>query len=244
MKSKKKISKNTKDFSTIICKILSKDNEKTFNYKQLAAIIDVKDTKSRNEIIRDLKILAVEKKIIQTERGKYKIAESKTYYEGFIDMTSRKTGYFVCEDLEDDVFVPFINLNKALHKDIVKAYIYNRRSNRRPEAEVIEIIKRDKTEFVGVIDIQKNFAFVTTANPKMYTDIFIPKNKLGDAQHGEVVLVTIEEWLPRADSPNGKVLKVLGKRKATKKASAYIEAPRKAAIKISLRYPRILLINV
>jgi ribonuclease R/exosome complex exonuclease DIS3/RRP44 len=82
-------------------------------------------------------------------------------------MTSRKTGYFVCDDLEDDVFVPFINLNKALHKDIVKAYIYNRRSNRRPEAEVIEIIKRDKTEFVGVIDIQKNFAFVTTANPKM-----------------------------------------------------------------------------
>ena len=211
MKSKKKISKNTKDFSTIIYKILSKDNEKTFNYKQLAAIIDVKDTKSRNEIIRDLKILAAEKKIIETERGKYKIAESKTYYEGFIDMTSRKTGYFVCDDLEDDVFVPFINLNKALHKDIVKAYIYNRRSNRRPEAEVIEIIKRDKTEFVGVIDIQKNFAFVTTANPKMYTDIFIPKNKLGDAQHGEVVLVAIEEWLPRADSPNGKVLKVLGK---------------------------------
>ena len=66
MKSKKKISKNTKDFSTIIYKILSKDNEKTFNYKQLAAIIDVKDTKSRNEIIRDLKILAAEKKIIET----------------------------------------------------------------------------------------------------------------------------------------------------------------------------------
>lgn len=126
-------------------------------------------------------------------------------------MTSRKTGYFVCDDLEEDIFVPFINLNKALHKDTVKAYIYNRRSNRRPEAEVIEIIKRDKTEFVGVIDVQKNFAFVTTANPKMYTDIFIPKNKLGNAQHGEVVLVAIEEWLPRADSPNGKVLKVLGK---------------------------------
>jgi ribonuclease R len=48
-----------------------------------------------------------------------------------------------------------------------------------PKAEVIEIIERAKTEFVGVIDIQKNFAFVSTANAKMYTDIFIPKDKLG-----------------------------------------------------------------
>ena len=39
-------------------------------------------------------------------------------------------------------------------------------------------------------------------------------------------------------------LKVLGNLKATKKASAKIDAPRKIAIKMSLRYPRILLIIV
>jgi ribonuclease R len=93
----------------------------------------------------------------------------------------------------------------------VRVYVYNRRSNRRPEAEVIEILERAKTEFVGVIDIQKNFAFVTTANAKMYTDIFIPKNKLNGAEQGEVVLVKMEDWPQRADSPFGSVIKVLGK---------------------------------
>jgi len=62
-----------------------------------------------------------------------------------------------------------------------------------------------------VIDIQKNFAFVTTANAKMYTDIFIPKNKINDAEHGDVVLVTLEDWPKKADSPFGSVIKVLGK---------------------------------
>ena len=95
MKSKKKLSKNTKDFTNTIYKILSKEESKTFNYKQLSAIIDVNDTKSRNEIIRDLKILAAEGKIKEVERGKFQIAQVKTYYEGHIDMTSRKTGYFV-----------------------------------------------------------------------------------------------------------------------------------------------------
>jgi exoribonuclease R len=109
-------------------------------------------------------------------------------------MTSRKTAYFICEELEQDVFIPFTNLHHALDNDKVKVYVYNRRSSRKPEAEVIEILERAKTEFVGVIDIQKNFAFVTTANAKMYTDIFIPKDKLNDAEHGDVVLVTLEDW--------------------------------------------------
>ena len=39
-------------------------------------------------------------------------------------------------------------------------------------------------------------------------------------------------------------LKVLGSLKATKKASANIDAPKKIAIKISRRYPKILLISV
>ena len=210
-KKPKKFGKKAKDFTAQIFKILSKEPSKSFNYKQIAAALELNDTKSRNEIIRDLKLLKVQDKIHETEIGKYQIVSKSEYYEGTIDMTSRKSGYFVCDELEDDVYVPFINLNHALDNDKVKAYIYNRRSSRKPEAEVLEILERAKTEFVGVIDIQKNFAFVTTTNAKMYTDIFIPKNKINGAEHGDVVLVNMEDWPKKADSPFGSVIKVLGK---------------------------------
>jgi len=211
-KKPKKFGKNEKTFSEKIFKILSKNANKPFNYKQIAAILEVDDTKSRNEIIKDLKILAAQKLIIESEPGKFLVkASSQKYYEGTIDMTSRKTAYFVCDELENDVFVPFVNLNHALDGDTVKAYVYDRRSSRKPEAEVLEILERHKEEFVGVVDIQKNFGFVTTANAKMYTDIFIPKNKLGEAEHGDVVLVKLEDWPVKADSPFGTVIKVLGK---------------------------------
>jgi ribonuclease R len=204
--------KNEKDFSSKIVKILSQSPNKAFNYKQIGAKLELDDTKSRNQIIKDLKILAASKKIIETEPGKYLVkAESQDYYEGTIDMTSRKTAYFICPDFTEDVFIPTNNLNRALDKDKVKVYVYNRRKGKRPEGEVIEVIERNKTEFVGVIDIQPNFAFVSTANPKMYTDIFIPKDKFGEAENGDVVLVTIEDWPKRADSPFGSVIRVLGK---------------------------------
>ena len=210
-KKPKQLGKKTKDFTAQIFKILAKEPSKSYNYKQIAAVLELNDTKSRNEIIRDLKILKAQDKIHETEVGKYQIISKAEYYEGKVDMTSRKTGYFVCDELEDDVFIPFINLNHALDGDKVKAYIYNRRSSRKPEAEVLEILERKKNDFVGVIDIQKNFAFVSTANAKMYTDIFIPKNKIGEAENGDVVLVTLEDWPKKADSPFGSVVKVLGK---------------------------------
>lgn len=204
--------KKEKNFSDKIIKILSQSANKAFNYKQIGAKLDLDDTESRNQIIKDLKILASQNKIIESEPGKYLVkAASQDYYEGKIDMTGRKTAYFVCPDLEEDVFIPTNNLNHALDKDTVKVYVYNRRKGRRPEGEVIEVIERNKTDFVGVIDIQKNFAFVSTANPKMYTDIFIPKDKTGEAEQGDVVLVHIEDWPARADSPFGTVVKVLGK---------------------------------
>jgi ribonuclease R len=210
-KNFRKMSKKAKDFSAHVYKILSKEPNKDFNYKQIAAIIEVNDTQSRNEIIKELLVLKKAGKIEETERGKFRIISKAEYYEGTVDMTTRKSGYFVCKELEDDVYIPFINLNHALDGDKVKCYIYNRRSSRKPEAEVLEILERAKTEFVGVIDIQKNFAFVTTTNAKMYTDIFIPKNEIFEAQHGDVVLVSMVDWPKKADSPFGKVIKVLGK---------------------------------
>jgi ribonuclease R len=35
-------------------------------------------------------------------------------------MTGRKTAYFVCAELEDDVFIPTNNLNHALIKILLK----------------------------------------------------------------------------------------------------------------------------
>jgi ribonuclease R len=211
-KKPKKFGKIPKTYSEKIVKILSNNANKPYNYKQICAILELTDTKSRNEIIKDLKILAAQKVIIESEPGQFLVkAVSQDYYEGTIDMTTRKTAYFICDEFEEDIFIPTNNLNKALDKDKVKVYVYNRRRGKKPEGEVIEVLERKKTEFVGVIDIQKNFAFVSTANAKMYTDIFIPKDKYNGAEQGDVVLVNIEDWPKKADSPFGSVIKVLGK---------------------------------
>ncbi|MEC8831861.1 MAG: ribonuclease R, partial [Bacteroidota bacterium] len=57
----------------------------------------------------------------------------------------------------------------------------------------------------------KSFAFVRPTDSRMYTDIFIPPEKLKKANDGDKVLVHLGEWPDDTDSPYGEIVEVLGK---------------------------------
>ena len=194
-----------------ILKILKSEPHKTFNYKQIAAKFGVNDASSRNQIIKKLAQLAAKKQIEEVERGKFKIIPNINTFTGRLEITTKGTGYVVVEDLEDDIFIPNNNLNKALDGDEVEVYVYRRKRRGKSEGEITRIINRKRNEFVGVIELQKNYGFVNVQDGKMYTDIFVPKNKIGKSEHGDKVLVKLEDWPDNAESPFGKVVKVLGK---------------------------------
>lgn len=210
-KKNNKSSNNLQNLSSTILSILKKEKNKTFNYKQIAAILDVNDASSRNQIIKNLQKLLAKKEIEEVERGKFKAVINTEYYTGVLDMAARGSGYIITDEFEDDVYVASNNINKALDGDTVEFYLYKRRKSGKLEGEITEIIKRAKNEYVGVIQLQKNFAFVIADSNKMHKDIFVPINKTNKAEDGDKVLVSLEDWPEKADSPHGKVIKVLGK---------------------------------
>ena len=210
-RNKKRNNNNNNNLTQNILNILRKQNSNPINYKQIAASLGVRDTSTRNLIIKRLKKLHLEEKIEEIERGKYIIKSSKNYYTGIADVTSRGQAYIVVDGLEDDIFINNKNLNHALHGDTVEVYIFKRRRGGKLEGEISKIVQRKRTEFVGIIQIQERFAFVNCSDTKMYTDIFVQKGKYNKAQDGDKVLVAIEDWPDTADSPYGNIIKVLGK---------------------------------
>tara|TARA_R110002012_G_scaffold283090_2_gene473205 strand:- start:155703 stop:157919 length:2217 start_codon:yes stop_codon:yes gene_type:complete len=210
-KHRKPSNNKISNLTNTILSILKKDRNQSFNYKQIAAKIGVNDASSRNQIIKKLQQLKVKQEIEEVERGKFKAIVTTEYHTGRVDMASRGAGYIISDDFEDDVYISSNNMNKALHGDEVEFYAYKRLKNGKREGEITKIIKRAKTEYVGVIQLNKNYAFVVVDSNKMYTDIFVPINKTKHANDGDKVLVALEEWPEKADSPNGKVIEVLGR---------------------------------
>ena len=214
MKRRKKVNRKKKgieNLSALILKLIRSNRSKTYNYKQIAAHINVNDSHSRNQIIKKLQLLKSKNEIEEVERGKFKAIINSDYYTGIIEVNAKGSGYIICEAFDDDIYIGSNNLNKALHLDEVEFYVFKRRRNGRLEGEVTQIIKRAKSSYVGVIQIHKSYAFVITDDKKMYKDIFIPLNKINKAEDGDKVLVALQDWPEKASSPYGKVNKVLGK---------------------------------
>ncbi|WP_435253936.1 ribonuclease R [Tenacibaculum sp. A30] len=207
----KKKGKVIKDLTRNIFKILNEDSKKKYNYKQIAAKMGISDTDGKTQIIQKLAELTSQKKIKEVDRGKFQINEDRKYHVGTLDVTSNGNAYFICDDFEHDIFVPSVNLGKGLHNDTVKAYVYNKRRSNKQEADVVEIIDRAKTEFVGVLQMNKNFGFVVPDSNKMYADIFISQSKLNGAEDGDKVVAKITDWPENSKNPFGKITQVLGK---------------------------------
>lgn len=210
-KNKRKSHNKISNLTNTILGILKKDKNKIFNYKQIAAILEVNDASSRNQIIKKLHELKAKEEIEEVERGKFKVITSNEYHTGIVDMAQRGSGYVICDDFEDDIYISSNNMNKALHGDEVELYVYKRRKRGKLEGEITQVIKRAKSEYVGLIQIHKNYAFVVPDSNKMHTDIFVPINKTKHAEDGDKVLVSLDDWPEKASSPNGRVIQVLGR---------------------------------
>ncbi|MHB0755667.1 ribonuclease R family protein [Polaribacter sp. M15] len=207
----KKKGKVIKDLTRNIFKILNEDSDKFYNYKQIAGKLGISDTDGKTQVLKKLAELTATKKIKEVDRGKYQINEDRKYSFGTLDITSNGNGYFISDDYDDDIFVPNINLGKGLHGDVVRVYVYKKRRSNKLEADVVEVLERAKNQFVGVLQMSKNFGFVLPDSNKMYADIFISQNKLNGAEHGDKVQATITDWPEKSKNPFGKITKVLGK---------------------------------
>ncbi|MEL0225274.1 MAG: ribonuclease R [Flavobacteriaceae bacterium] len=185
---------------------------KEYNYKQIAAVLNLRDTRGRNELIKFLNLNVASKQLLSPSRGKYTLAVTKKqYHRGILEVTSSGRGFVICENLEQDISIPKNGINKAFNGDFVEVYCYKRKNNGSLEGEIVDIIERKKTTFVGILQIEKNYAFVLTRGARMYTDFFIDKKQLSpDYQDGDKVLVRFDEWPKRAESPFGTLIENFG----------------------------------
>ena len=129
--------------------------------------------------------------------------------EGRISVNASGSAYLTDPNLPKDIYIHKSNTNKALHLDKVKIRV-KEGIGRAMEGEVIEIVERFRTEFVGTLQISPKFAFFIPDSNKLPVDFYVPLNALNNAEDGQKVVVRLTEWKDDAKNPNGEVVKVLG----------------------------------
>lgn len=216
MKSKKKKqdkkAKNglgKKALTKEILQIFANNPTYTYNYKQLAKLLDIKDDGPRKMITEILYELLAGNTLDEVYAGKFKLKALAGYSTGVIEMNNDGTAQVITDD-NREIFIPEFRLNHALHGDKVQILITHRMRRNLPEGEVIKVIERAKRNFVGTISLEKNYAFLIPDNKQMPYDIFIAQKDLKAAKNGQKVIARITDWPTNMRNPNGEIIEVLG----------------------------------
>ncbi len=200
---------NKKELVRNIINVFNENAEKTFNYKQISTLLEIKSESQRVFINQLLYELLDEDFLVEISRGKFKVNSRGGYIEGVIDRQGVKT-YLIPDDGGEPVFIPERKTNHAFLNDRVKVFLYAHRKGQMLEGEVVEITKRAKDTFVGILEVSENFAFLISDNKVLTNDIFIPKSKLNGGKNGQKAVVKLLEWEPNLKNPVGEVIDVLG----------------------------------
>lgn len=207
----KKTNKLKQSLLHTIRKTFEKQPEATLSHKQVSDLVDARDGALRTLVFTILKDLAKEGFLKSVSYDTFKMnSKEKLILEGTISITTKGFGFVTVDKEKADVFIAANHMQQALNGDRVKIQILSY-DKKRIEGQVIEVIERERTQFVGTIQMHDKFAFLIPDNVRMNSDIYIPKEKLNGAKDKEKALVKITVWPKSAGNPYGEVVEVLGK---------------------------------
>ncbi len=201
-----------------ILAVFGKNPFRAFNYKQIGHLMGIKDQAGKDIIRKLLKDLVKNRDIVEIKPGKYKLnpdkiqefANKRGHITGTVDMKQTGKAYIISDEGGDDIYVAPNNTHRAFHGDKVKVLLFPQRKGRKPEGEIVEIVHRSKIQYVGIIEVSKNYAYLIPDNKNIPVVFFIPKDRLGGALNGQKIIARITEWPEHSKTPFAEVVKVLG----------------------------------
>jgi len=143
-------------------------------------------------------------------KKKDKNAGGKNSYKGRLEVTRSGMGFVVVDGLEKDIIVKRDRMLTALNGDEVRVEVHGYQdNNRRPEGEIVEVIRRKQSEFSGRVEVHPHFAFLVPDSDKMPVDIYIPLHLLKGARTGDTAMARVVEWTGKTKNPVGEIISVL-----------------------------------
>jgi ribonuclease R len=189
----------------------------SFSYNQLLRHLDINDRKTKVQVADILDTLEEERQLIKLSNGHY-VADTGTHtFVGRLDYVNQRFGFVVLDEGGDteesrpDIWVDADNIGTAVDGDKVRVSVISGGKGRRVEGQITEVVERKRVDFVGKIQILPKYAFVVPDHKRMYQDIYIPQNKIGQAKNGDKVIVHITQWGDQERKAEGEVVEVLGK---------------------------------
>ncbi|MCQ2249519.1 MAG: ribonuclease R [Bacteroidales bacterium] len=201
---------NRRTLTRILSDLFKNNPMRDYSTDELVETLQIKDDGSRQILDLVIKDLMDTNRISKNSYGDYHAQIKTGVVIGTIDLSKKGMAFVTPDESDIEIAISQEHLRNALNGDKVEVSLFAASADGRQEGEVIRIVKRARTTFVGTIEKSKNFAFLVPNHKTMPYDIFIPLSKMMKAQPGDKAVAKITEWPEGAKNPIGEIVEVLG----------------------------------
>jgi ribonuclease R len=132
--------------------------------------------------------------------------------QGIIKINSKGGGTIYDDSLPHPIEIEPSFVHTALHNDTVNVLLHPKRSDQQT-GEVIEVVKRNKTSFVGILEEEAGSFFLVPDDRRVYVDFLIspaPDLSRLNIGLGDKVLVEMTEWKAGTRNPIATIVQKIG----------------------------------
>ena len=203
--TKKQLTKELVDF-------FSGQPGKTLSFKEIFRSMHLSTHPAKMLAIDIMEEMAWDDFLTKVSDTSYQLNTKGQVQEGTFIRKANGKNSFIPDGGDKPIFVAERNSMGALNGDHVKVSFMARRQKHIKEAQVIEIQRRAKDQFVGRLRVDKDIAFCVPQDNSLAHDILIPKKKVKGGKTDDKVVVKIIQW-PTDEHKNliGEVVDVIGK---------------------------------
>ncbi len=201
-----------KQVSELLQNLFQHNPNETFSFKQIFKVLKLDTHPLKMLAIDVMEEMAWDDFLLKVSDNSYRLNLKTQVQEGVFHRKASGRNSFVPDDGGTPVFVAERNSMSAMDGDRVRVSLMARRDKHIKEAMVIEIVKRAHDTIVGKLRVEKDIAFLVTADSTIVHDIIIPKRKLKGGKTDDKAVVKIIQW-PDQEHKNiiGSVIDILGK---------------------------------
>lgn len=193
-----------------ILRYLRDDAGRPLRPQEIARGLGIRSRDKYARFKRGLEELERSGRVVRQRKGRYAVPDHLDLVSGAIQVTRSGDAFLLSEGDAADVFIPARERGSAVEGDRAIVRVERRPRGRNPEGRVIRILERARDQIVGVYRKRRSYGFVSAQEPRLDIEVFLPPGAEAGAEHGQMVVVSIEDWGDGGPGPVGRVVRVLG----------------------------------
>ena len=178
--------------------------------EEIAGLVGIRDDEDIESLRRRLNAMERDGQLLRNRRDRYCVVNQTDLIAGRVIAHPDGFGFLRPDDGGEDLYLSSREMQALMHDDRALVCVRGVDRRGRREGSILQVLERKTRRVVGRLHEEQGIHYVIPDSKNLIHDFLIPRDQLGGAQPGQIVVVEVIEYPTRARDPIGRIVELLG----------------------------------